>query len=98
MEFSMRTKLVTGCGCLEGIGGIVRRFGVRKVMLCTDSFLLNTPAAAEIQRRLREHAIECVVYTQLQPEPIDVDCDKGALFCREQGIELIVALGGGRWF
>ena len=95
MEFSMRTKLVTGCGCMEGIGGIVRRFGVRKVMLCTDSFLLNTPAAAEIQRRLREHAIECVVYTQLQPEPIDVDCDKGALFCREQGIELIVALGGG---
>jgi len=95
MEFSMRTRLVTGYGCLERIGEIVQGFGVTNVMLCTDSFLVNTQAAAVIQRELKAHGISCRVYTQLQPEPIDVDCDAGALFCKEQGIELIVALGGG---
>ncbi len=95
MEFSMRTKLVTGCGCLEGIGQIVQGFGVSKVMLCTDSFLQNTPAAATIQNKLKKCGIECVVYTHLQPEPTDVDCDRGALFCKKEGVQLIVALGGG---
>lgn len=95
MEFSMRTRLVTGYGCLERIGEIVRGFGVSRVMLCTDSFLVNTKAAATIQSQLKTHGITCLVYTQLQPEPIDTDCDKGAAFCKEQGVELIVALGGG---
>lgn len=95
MEFSMRTKLVTGYGCLEKIGEIVQSFGVSKAMLCTDSFLVTTPAAAAIQQKLKASGIECLVYTQLQPEPIDTDCDAGALFCREHGVELIVALGGG---
>lgn len=95
MEFSMRTKLITGYGCLEQIGDVVQSFGVKRVMLCTDSFLVNTPAAALIQERLKEREIQCMVYTHLQPEPIDLDCDNGALFCKEQGVELIVALGGG---
>lgn len=95
MEFSLRTKLVTGYGCLEQIGEIVQGFGVTKVMLCTDSFLANTKAAADIQDALKARGIECLLYTQLQPEPIDVDCDRGAGFCKEQGVELIVALGGG---
>lgn len=95
MEFSMRTKLVTGYGCLSQIGEIVQTFGAKKVMLCTDSFLAQTPAAAEIVSILNARGISCVVYTQLQPEPIDLDCDKGAEFCKEQGIELIIALGGG---
>ncbi len=95
MEFSLRTKLITGYGCLEQIGQLVQGFGVKRVMLCTDSFLVSTPAAARIQEILKGLEIQCLVYTQLQPEPIDQDCDKGALFCREQGVELIIALGGG---
>ncbi|BDF66175.1 alcohol dehydrogenase [Oscillospiraceae bacterium] len=95
MRFSMRTKLITGYGCLDQLGEAVRSFGVKKVMLCTDSFLAQTPAAAAIQAQLAGAGVSCEVYTQLQPEPIDVDCDRGATFCREQGVELIVALGGG---
>ena len=95
MRFSMRTKLITGYGCLDQLGEAVRAFGVKKVMLCTDSFLAQTPAAAAIQAQLAGAGVSCEVYTQLQPEPIDVDCDRGATFCREQGVELIVALGGG---
>lgn len=95
MRFSMRTKLITGYGCLDQLGEAVRSFGVKKVMLCTDSFLAQTPAAAAIQAQLAGTGISCEVYTQLQPEPIDVDCDRGAAFCKEQGVELIVALGGG---
>lgn len=95
MRFSMRTKLITGYGCLDQLGEAVRSFGVKKVMLCTDSFLAQTPAAAAIQTQLAGAGVACEVYTQLQPEPIDMDCDRGAAFCREQGVELIVALGGG---
>ncbi|MDO4488352.1 MAG: iron-containing alcohol dehydrogenase [Eubacteriales bacterium] len=95
MDFSMRTKLVTGYGCLNRIGEIVQGFGVNKVMLCTDSFLDKTKAAADIRDSLSSKGITCVTYLQPQPEPVDTECDRGAAFCREQGIELIVALGGG---
>lgn len=95
MKFSLGTKLTTGYGCLDQIGEIVRGFGVKTVMLCTDPFLATTPAAAGILAAMEEAQIRCEVYTQLQPEPIDVDCDRGAAFCKERGVELIVALGGG---
>jgi hypothetical protein len=95
MEFSLKTKLVTGYGCLKKIGEIVQSFGVKKVLLCTDAFLLQTPAAHTIQRELEERGIGCVVYDQPQSEPTDVQCDEGAKFCKEQEVELIVALGGG---
>lgn len=95
MLFSMRTKLVTGYGCLSQIGDIVHSFGITKAMLCTDSFLSQTPAAETIVSSLNSRGISCAIYTQLQPEPTDLDCDKGAAFCKQQGIELIVALGGG---
>ena len=55
MEFSLKTKLVTGYGCLKKIGEIVQSFGVKKVLLCTDAFLLQTPAAHTIQRELGQH-------------------------------------------
>ena len=72
MEFSLKTKLVTGYGCLKKIGEIVQSFGVKKVLLCTDAFLLQTPAAHTIQRELEERGIGCVVYDQPQSEPTDV--------------------------
>ena len=84
-----------GYGCLKKIGEIVQSFGVKKVLLCTDAFLLQTPAAHTIQRELEERGIGCVVYDQPQSEPTDVQCDEGAKFCKEQEVELIVALGGG---
>lgn len=95
MIFSLKTKVIGGCGCLEQLGETVQAFGVKKALLCTDAFLAGTPAAARIVEMLEQRGIQCPVYTRLQPEPIDVHCDEGARFCTENGVELIVALGGG---
>ena len=95
MIFSLKTKVIGGRGCLEQLGETVEGFGVKKALLCTDAFLAGTPAASRIVEMLGRRGIRCPVYTRLQPEPIDVHCDEGAPFCAENGVELIVALGGG---
>ena len=95
MIFSLKTKVIGGRGCLEQLGETVEGFGVKKALLCTDAFLAGTPAASRIVEMLGCRGIRCPVYTRLQPEPIDVHCDEGARFCAENGVELIVALGGG---
>ena len=95
MIFSLKTKVIGGRGCLEQLGETVEGFGVKKALLCTDAFLAGTPAASRIVEMLERRGIRCPVYTRLQPEPIDVHCDEGAPFCAENGVELIVALGGG---
>ena len=95
MIFSLKTKVIGGRGCLEQLGETVEGFGVKKALLCTDAFLAGTPATSRIVEMLERRGIRCPVYTRLQPEPIDVHCDEGARFCAENGVELIVALGGG---
>ena len=94
MEFSLKTKLVTGYGCLKKIGEIVQSFGVKKVLLCTDAFLLQTPAAHTIQRELEERGIGCVVYDQPQSEPTDVQCDEGAKFAKNKKWSSLSLWGG----
>lgn len=95
MIFSLKTKVIGGRGCLEQLGETVEGFGVKKALLCTDAFLAGTPVTSRIVEMLGRRGIRCPVYTRLQPEPIDVHCDEGARFCAENGVELIVALGGG---
>lgn len=95
MEFSVNTKIIFGAGAIKDIGRIVDEFHVKNVLLCTDQFLLQTVACQTVREQLNKYGIECLAYTDLQPEPIDRDCDRGAEFCREHGIELIIALGGG---
>lgn len=95
MDFSLRTKLITGYGCLERIGEIVSAYGVKRVMLCTDSFLINTDAASVIQKQMKEADISCELYIQKRSEPTDIMCDEGADICREKQVELLIALGGG---
>ena len=54
MEFSLKTKLVTGYGCLKKIGEIVQSFGVKKVL---RRKILTMLSGCRIMRFVREGVV-----------------------------------------
>jgi alcohol dehydrogenase class IV len=89
-EFATATRIVFGPGVLAGLGEIAAGMG-RRALLVTG----RTPERAGAARgRLREAGVASVVFS-VDGEPTVGDVRRGADLARAEGVELVVACGGG---
>ncbi|MFZ5427328.1 MAG: alcohol dehydrogenase-like regulatory protein ErcA [Thermodesulfobacteriota bacterium] len=69
--------------------------GARRPMLVTDQGLLDAGWAGAMEADLRASGLDCVVFSDVTPNPKDPEVMRGAEVFREQGCDALVALGGG---
>ena len=89
-EFATATRIVFGPGVLAELGEIVAGMG-RRAFLVTG----RTPERAETAReKLRAAGVACVAFS-VTGEPTVGDVRRGADLARSEGVEIVVACGGG---
>lgn len=67
----------------------------KKALVITDKPLLETGMLEPLFEDMKSLDMEYVVWSDIVPNPRDVDIDKGAEFARSCGAGVVIAIGGG---
>lgn len=96
-EFSLPTKVFFGRNAQERIPGILKKEQVQKVLLHSydEEQVKNIPVYQEIKRLLKENEIAFVELLGVQPNPTLDFVGEGITLCRKEGVDFILAVGGG---
>jgi alcohol dehydrogenase class IV len=85
-----------GAGALDEIGFELSQYGVKRVLIITDSTISAAGVPQRISDLLRERGIDSEIYDGVHVEPTDDSMDKAAGYARGQGPwDGFVAVGGG---
>jgi hydroxyacid-oxoacid transhydrogenase len=85
-----------GPGALDEIGFEMSQYGVKRVLIVTDSTINGTGIPARIADQLNAYKIESEIFDGVHVEPTDDSMDKAAGYAREQGPwDGFIAVGGG---
>jgi hypothetical protein len=78
-EYEFRPKLIFGAGTVKSrLGGIVKSFNTSKVAIVTDKGIVGAGLLKDVQDALDEAGIKYIVFDEVEPNPRNTTCDRGA--------------------
>jgi len=93
--FHASTRISFGVGASEKVGSEIKDSKATRTLVVTDPGIVKAGIAERIMRVITSSGVEAYLFDQVQPNPRDTDCIKGAELAREKKIQIIVGLGGG---
>lgn len=84
-----------GKGAIQEIANEIQARGCKKVMVCTDPDLLKFKVATKVTDLLDAAGIDYAVYDGIKANPTIENVQEGVAFCKKEGADVIVAVGGG---
>lgn len=88
-------EVIQGFGTREKAGGLCEKAGFNSVLLITDSNLHRLGYHQKVVDSLKEHNIECAVFSDISSEPTVKIIEEGRDAAVACGADCIIALGGG---
>lgn len=88
-------KVIFGAGKLNGIGGYVKQYGSKALIVTTGPFFKENGLAGRIQKLLNESDVESELFCDVSPNPFSTQVDAGAEFGKKFGCDVVIGLGGG---
>lgn len=93
-EFFTPTKVIFGRGMLSCVGEEAEQLG-KKGLVVTDQGMVNTGLVGKVTGCMDEKGLNYLVWSDVVPNPRDTDIERGAAYAGEQGIDYLIAIGGG---
>lgn len=84
-----------GQGSVKMLGPEIRKLGIRRALIVTDSFLAGNGAADRVRAVLEESGAACALFDRVQPNPTVQVVNECIARAKETGAELLAAVGGG---
>lgn len=96
-EFNLTTRVIFGRDAEDKIPEIIRRNGFKKVLLHTydKEFADTIPVYKKVKKLLEDAGIEYVEMLGVEPNPTLAVVERGMEICRREGVDFILAVGGG---
>ena len=89
------SNLRYGFGVTREVGMDLSDMGIKRVLVLTDPYLVNSHAVQTTLEALKSERIEYDLYDQVRVEPTDVSMKAAIAFAQEGKYEAFVAVGGG---
>jgi len=93
--FHSPTRIRFGVGISEKVGDEIKDTNATRALIVTDPGIVKAGIAERITSIIRSSGVETYLFDQVQPNPRDTDCIKGAELAREKSVQILVGLGGG---
>ena len=90
------TRLHFGEGVVNKLGKYTSNLGKKALLLYGKGSAVRFGYYDQVKRRLIESGIEVVEYSGIKPNPIIEDVRNASALARNENVDVIVALGGGR--
>ena len=84
-----------GKGAINEVATEIKARGCKKVMLCTDPDLIKFGVATKVTDVLDKAGIAYKVYSGIKANPTIENVKEGVEFCKAEGADILVAVGGG---
>ena len=94
-EYYNPVKVVFGDGVLGQIGTYAARYGKKAMLVTYQDCAFFTKTIDQIHKSLEEAGVSCIDYMGVTANPKLSQARKGVALCREHGVDLLIALGGG---
>jgi len=94
-RFTMATDIVYGSGAARKTGDFAAERGAKKALLISDPGVRQANLLEPIQNSLRDKGVDAELFDDVAQSSSVQAVDKGAALARENGCDLIVAVGGG---
>ncbi len=88
-------EVIFGRGSLQYVGLCARRLGAEKVFLVSDSGLENAGWVERLTSVLSAEKLSWIYFSDVVSNPRDFQIEAGAIRYREEGADVVIALGGG---
>lgn len=95
MIYNFPPAIHYGWGEAKRIGGYIRDLHANQVLIVTDKGVERAGLLARVEASLLRERISFVVYNSVQPNPTDRNVEEGLEVYRENGCDVVVAVGGG---
>ncbi len=92
--FVLPGRIQFGPGVSQTVGQEAAALGHR-ALLVTDPGVAGAGLVEPIQGELERAGLECAVFAEVEANPRIATVERAAAFAKEQGAEIVVALGGG---
>jgi alcohol dehydrogenase len=93
--FHSPTRIRFGVGTSKKVGDEIKEADATRALVVTDPGIVKAGIAEEVLTMIKNSGVEAQLFEQVQANPRDTDCIKGAELAREKKIQIIVGLGGG---
>lgn len=90
------TKIIFGQGTIQQIGKEIKKHGIQKVlMIYGGGSIFKNGVYDEVVNSLKEHGIEYVEVSGVQPNPVLSKVQEAIQKAKEENVDALLAIGGG---
>jgi alcohol dehydrogenase len=94
-SFALPTRIEFGQGVITTAGAEAAALGASKVMLIADKGVISAGLTLPVMDSLKEKNIPFIVFDKIVPNPRDYDCQEGFEIALKEGVNVLIAVGGG---
>jgi len=89
------TKIIFGKNTVKAIGSEAQAFGRKALMVYGRSSIKRSGVYDQVVESLKEAGIQIVEYAEVKSNPVLAHTREGIELARREGVEMIIAVGGG---
>ena len=94
-NFSFPTTTMFGSGALRKLPWHLSELKIRKPLIVTDNGFISTNSFKHTEKFLNTDRINYRIFSEVSPNPLDEDIEKGVSFYKNEGCDGLIGLGGG---
>lgn len=94
-DFQLPTRIIFGEGCVDQLGGLVSELGVRRVLVVSDTGVIEAGHTQHGIDSLQQAGIETSCFDGVHENPSTKDVAAGVEFAQAFQPDVLVGLGGG---
>src|SRR5690606_20546643 len=88
-------QVLFGRSIRMALGEEAKKLGGSRALIVTDQGLSQTPFVQEAVRSLAQAGVPSIVFDQVRENPTTEDVDRCVAVAAEEGVDLLIGLGGG---
>jgi alcohol dehydrogenase len=94
-EFFMTPISIIGTGCLEKLPSYIKLMRLKKALIVTDKFLVESNLIQRLTDTLRDMGLFYVLHDSVQPNPTVANVNHGLKLFKDNGCDFLISFGGG---
>lgn len=94
-NYYLPVNVVFGKGKTNEVGTLASKYGKKAMIVTGGSSAKRSGLYDKVKGLLEEQGMSTILFDEVKPNPLTTTAEKGAEIAKAEGIEVIVAIGGG---
>lgn len=94
-DFVLPTKIKYGVGAIRFLEEELNRLNAKKILIVTDKGIMTSGLIKNLVDQLNSIEIEYIIFDKIEANPKDYNVEECSKLAKEEGIDVLVAFGGG---